>query len=164
MKNFQFILFCAFSVVIFESCQENHSNLDVDHNTNFDINQLVGNWKDEGTNKQFYEDWKPSPDGLEGLGFVLSQGDTIMIENMRITQEKESLVYEVKVNKQNYGQPIQFKATDFDSLHVVFENLDHDFPQTITYTLISKDELRVKLLGEEHENPRELDFQFSRIN
>ncbi|MGB0424457.1 MAG: DUF6265 family protein [Flavobacteriales bacterium] len=127
------------------------------------MEDLVGNWKDEGTNQQFFEEWKLSNTGLEGLGFVLSKGDTIMIENMNMVERNSNLEYEVRVNNQNNAQVISFKATDCSENYVSFENPEHDFPQTIAYSLISKDELKVTLSGVELDQPKEVEFNFSRL-
>ena len=156
MKQFNSIIIMALGLLVFHSCGSKQGQ--------FDLDKLAGNWKDEGTNNQFFEQWKRSDSGLEGVGFVLSKGDTIMIENMSMVMDDSNLRYEVRVNNQNHGKVVGFESTDSSKGHVVFENPDHDFPQTIVYTLVSQKDLRVKLSGVEGDEPKELEFNFSRLN
>ena len=155
MKKIKLILLVALSALIFQSCEESHQD--------FRMEDLVGNWKDEGTNKQFFEEWKLSKSGLQGLGFVLSKGDTIMIENMNMVEKNSNLEYEVRVNNQNHAQVISFKATACSENFVSFENPEHDFPQSIEYSLVSMDELKVTLSGVERDELKEVEFNFSRL-
>lgn len=155
MKKIKLILLIALPALVFQSCEEKQGH--------FKMEELVGNWKDEGTNKQFYEEWKASESGLEGLGFVLSKGDTIMIENMNMVERDSNLEFEVRVNNQNRGQVISFKATDCSENFVAFENPEHDFPQSIEYSLVSKNELKVTLSGVERDEQKEVEFNFSRL-
>lgn len=156
MKKFNFIILFVLGFLVFQSCGSKQGQ--------FDLGKLVGNWKDEGTNKQFFEEWKRTDSGLEGVGFVLSKGDTIMIENMNMVMKNSKLLFEVRVNNQNHGKVIGFQSTEASKNHVVFENPNHDFPQTIEYSLLTDNELMVTLSGVEHEEPRELQFNFSRFN
>ncbi|NJN42986.1 MAG: hypothetical protein HC811_12910 [Flammeovirgaceae bacterium] len=64
---------------------------------------------------------------------------------------------------QNEGKPIPFKKSFSDKSTFVFANPQHDFPQTITYSFQSKDDLTVTISGIIESKYRESKFTFSKI-
>jgi hypothetical protein len=68
------------------------------------------------------------------------------------------------VANQNLGLPVKFKEKSIKEQEFIFENLDHDFPQTITYTRISADSLVAEISGIKDGEARRQRFPMKRLN
>ena len=63
-------------------------------------------------------------------------------------EERNGEVYYVPtVKTQNAGKAVEFKMTYSTDKEWVFENPQHDFPQKITYTMITGDSLVAEISG-----------------
>ncbi len=78
------------------------------------------------------------------MGIVTADGDTVFQEKLRIQTVHGHVVYIATVGKQ---QPILFSLKPGAENVWRFENLEHDFPQSITYTKTGKDSLEVDVAG-----------------
>jgi len=116
--------------------------------TPFDI-LLTAKWADLGRDNAFIEEWERSKDGLRGTGVVLSQGDTVFIEHLQLVQRDSIWYYTARTDGQNNGEPVFFECTMIDpELGLfLFENPDHDFPQSIGYQFRASGELHIKTHG-----------------
>ncbi|NQX92142.1 MAG: hypothetical protein HRT74_08495 [Flavobacteriales bacterium] len=133
-------------------------------NGQFNSKELIGDWVYKDDTQVFYEHWEEVEKGLQGTGFVLDQGDTIMIETAQIAKRGNELVYSVKVNNQNKGEVVDFVEKASSEKVLILENMDHDFPQIIEYNLQKEDKLTVTISGEEDGNFRKTEFKFSRLD
>jgi len=71
---------------------------------------LLGTWKNE--KKELYETWAPGPEsGFVGKIYKISEGDTTVVEQMRIFRE-DKLYY---FSWGNNGNPIIIRRFNFDS-------------------------------------------------
>ncbi len=129
----------------------------------FRFDQLCGKWMDINEDTAFNEEWKRVDEGLlEGRGYVLSENDTVFIESLAIEIENGEAVYQAQVSNQNNERKVPFEALEQSKNKIIFENVQHDFPQRIIYELTSKDELRVAIEGYENGVYRKLKFDFER--
>jgi hypothetical protein len=100
---------------------------------------LIGNWKNQSAKTLDIETWKKLNDStFVGRSYSLAGADTVSSEHIRIEQHKGKLYYIPRVKNQNGGKAVTFTLTSADNKHLMFENPEHDFPQKITYTQISK--------------------------
>lgn len=145
--------------ILFFSCGVN----DAGTGEGFDFDRLCGKWMDISEDTAFNEEWRKASEGLfEGRGYVLSENDTVFIETLSIELEGTKAVYQAQVSNQNKERRIPFEALEQKSNKVVFENVQHDFPQRIIYELKSNEELRVAIEGYENGVYRKLKFDFKR--
>lgn len=109
---------------------------------------LGGHWVSEGEKRDTLEFWrKISDDTFEGVGKVLNkEGQLTSQESLRLVQMGGNIFYLAKV-KHN-ALPIAFKAAQCSSAAVTFENAEHDFPNTLTYSL-KTNQLHVTVKGKD---------------
>ncbi len=60
--------------------------------------------------------------------------DTILLEEMKIFREADTLVFSASVKDQNEGMPVLFRQVPGPDGNLTFENKAHDFPQRIVYS------------------------------
>lgn len=109
---------------------------------------LTGTWKHISTGGAIYENWKKeSENTLVGMSYTVKEGDTIVFETIQLTEKNDSLLYIPKVKYQNDEQPVIFTATIITNEKMVFRNDQHDFPQIISYTKITKDSMVAEISG-----------------
>jgi len=110
---------------------------------------LQGTWKMEG--KEIYEHWdKPSDRRLKGFSYALKGGQLTVSEYLDIVQRDDRTIYTATVLNQNQGQSVDFLLTASDSTYT-FENLNHDFPQKITYKKMADSAIFVRVFGKNRE-------------
>ena len=122
------------------------------------LDWLAGTWRDEG-----FEAHYTSPEG----GMILSAsknyagGRVVFFEFERIEIQDDEVVY---IPYPAGNSSVTFKLVDYDSKkkRVRFENKAHDFPKDLTFDLISKDQLRIFLTGEEKGKYRTLELNLRR--
>lgn len=147
----------SFMACVLFSCQTEHNASAPD----FDFDRLCGKWMDVNKGKAFNEEWNRKSDNMiVGKGYVLSENDTVFIENLSIQIDENSIVYSAEVSNQNNHMKVPFTAVQQTKNEVVFENVQHDFPQRIIYKLKSENELRVAIEGYENGVYRKLKFDF----
>lgn len=116
---------------------------------------MLGTWEGLDDNElMFVEVWeRGTGNSFVGKGATITpDGDTLFKETLKI-ELVEGTPYYVATVPQNPG-PVLFKLVEGDKTHAIFENLDHDFPQRIAYTLETKSTMSVKLEGIENGLPR----------
>ncbi|GEP52154.1 hypothetical protein FNO01nite_28260 [Flavobacterium noncentrifugens] len=125
---------------------------------------LIGTWENKTPKGNIYETWsKASNDELIGKSYIVKQKDTIIFENIRLIQDKAGFFYIPTVKNQNGGLPVRFEATTISATQLVFENPQHDFPKTISYTKISSDSLLAEISGTKNEQERKQTFSMKRL-
>ncbi|RAW00858.1 DUF6265 family protein [Pseudochryseolinea flava] len=113
-----------------------------------DIAWLSGEWSRTNTKpgRSGVEVWSIQGDSiLIGKGLTMRGADTVVVENIKIVLRANTLHYVADVNEN--VRPISFKFIQLQSNGFVCENLDHDFPKRISYTL-EKDKLRAVISGD----------------
>ena len=61
--------------------------------------------------------------------------DTTLLESIQLYADRKDIWYVPTVADQNDGAPVAFKMVSSTKQLIVFENLQHDFPQRIVYHL-----------------------------
>lgn len=120
-----------------------------------ELEWMLGTWEGMDDNElMFVEVWeRGTGNSMIGKGATITpMGDTLFKETLKI-ELVEGTPYYVATVPENPG-PVLFKMVEGDETHAVFENLDHDFPQRIAYTLETKSTISVKLEGIENGLPR----------
>ncbi|TZF98684.1 hypothetical protein FW781_01795 (plasmid) [Chryseobacterium panacisoli] len=113
------------------------------------IEWLLGTWETKTSKGNLYETWiRKSNTEFQGKSYYLKQKDTILFETVRLIEKEKKLHYIVSVKNQNNEQSVDFASKPMkDPASLVFENLQHDFPQTITYKKVGRDSLFAEISG-----------------
>lgn len=132
-----------------------------------DINKakwLIGTWENKTPKGNIYETWSKTSDiEFSGKSYVINEKDTITFENIQLVQEQDELFYIPIVKNQNNGLPIRFANKAISEKQLVFENLQHDFPQIISYTKISEDSLVAVISGTKNGQKLKQTFPMKRV-
>lgn len=92
---------------------------------------LEGTWKKEG--QEIYEHWDLlNEHSLIGISYRLRDDQINITEYLRISREKDQIIYTATVLNQNQGNGVPFLLTRSDSVWI-FSNPNHDFPREIEY-------------------------------
>jgi len=129
------------------------------------VDWLIGTWENKTQRGSIYETWtKESEVELSGKSYMLKEKDTIVFETIQLLQEQNSLFYIPKVKNQNGDLPVRFMSKTVSDKELVFENLQHDFPQIISYTKINTDSLVAQISGTKNGKERKQTFPMKRVN
>ncbi len=94
---------------------------------------MIGEWKQETPDGVLTEIWIRANDSLLlGESFFVTGQDTPFSERIRIEKRMADYFYIVLIANQNGGMPVEFRLVQ-NSSALVFENLNHDFPNRIVY-------------------------------
>jgi hypothetical protein len=152
----RYILNCLLALTstsIFVSCgNSNNTNTTVNSNDRFyeleKASWLVGNWQNISSEGNATEIWERKNDSaFSAKSLFIVGNDTVSSETITLEQHGKELSYNPTVKGQNNNQPIKFILTSSTENLLVFENPEHDFPQLITYTLLSQDSLVAEISG-----------------
>ncbi|AZA90098.1 MULTISPECIES: DUF6265 family protein [Bacteroidota] len=125
---------------------------------------LIGTWENKTLKGTIYETWKKISDNeLSGMSYIVKDKDTIVFETIRLVQEQEVLFYIPTVKNQNDGLPVRFTAKLISENQMIFENLQHDFPQIISYTNTDTNTLVAEISGTKNEQERKQTFSMKRV-
>ncbi len=127
---------------------------------------LHGSWQKElkqSSKASIYEDWKQVGDTLLGISYRKSDGDSMLLEDIKLYFIGDTLVYAPWVYDQNGGERIVFKGKSAENGFVV-SNAQHDFPSSISYTL-KKDlrSLEVEISGMMGDSVKSIPMNFSKV-
>ena len=112
------------------------------------VNWLNGRWESEAKKGIIYEEWKLAEDvKMVGRSYRVYKFDTTFMETMEITMEGSDIFYTATVKDQNAGAPVRFKMTDGNTMHMTFENKEHDFPQIIKYQWKQNNHFNAEISG-----------------
>jgi hypothetical protein len=124
---------------------------------------LAGCWASESGEAGSGEQWTPLAGGtMLGVGRTIKNGKTVEYEFLQIRKNMEGKV--VYVALPSGQKETTFTATSVAERSVTFENLQHDFPQSIVYRLLSGDRLVVRIEGIQNGNLRGVDFPMKRVS
>lgn len=103
------------------------------------FDSLIGFWEGPLGGGTFIEKWeKRASDYLQGEGFWIRGGDTVLVENISIRKLGPHWAYIAIINN---SAPTLFTATEVKNNRWVFKNPEHDYPQEVGYELRNQDEL-----------------------
>lgn len=128
------------------------------------LEQLVGVWQSQSNQSIIYETWgKVSDKELRGKSYSLQGNDTIVYESIVLIAEGKSWALIPTVANQNNNKPIKFLALKLEDKVWTFENPQHDFPQTITYSLIDANNLVATISGSINGNMQNQQIKMKRV-
>ncbi len=136
-----------------DSTQLTVENKQPEHNqAPVNLDWLIGNWRDSTTwsfkKAQIIEKWTKSNGVFSGTGIhVKNLTDTTIAERIDIDCTGEPIFFSVDVTGQNNGETIHFELSNYSTDSVRFENMAHDFPQVISYRLITSDSIHATAAG-----------------
>src|SRR5690606_5231284 len=109
---------------------------------------LLGNWENKLKEGSLMEEWMWVSDSkMFANSYFLNGNEKIPFETVDLIKENGKLHYIVTTQNQNNQQPVRFSSTKISENQIIFENKDHDFPQIITYTLLTSDSLVAEISG-----------------
>ncbi len=115
---------------------------------------LIGSWENKSEFGTMSENWEKMNDSVyHGTSYFIKDKDTLHSESVELSQKGSDLIYSPNVKGQNSDLPVAFKMTSATANQLVFENPAHDFPQKITYKMITKDSLVAEISGKQGGKP-----------
>lgn len=140
MKKGAFIIV---TLLTFISCQKSKITSKI-----VDKEWLLGQWENISTIGNLSETWVKKNDSLYlGESYFIKGKDTLHSEQIKLAQKGSSLLYISTIQGQNKDKAVSFKHNTTIENKLVFENIQNDYPQKITYTLLPNDELQIEIYG-----------------
>ncbi|MCW5922429.1 MAG: PorT family protein [Saprospiraceae bacterium] len=130
-----------------------------------ELRALDGTWfmpTDRGDRLEYWQIEDDSTFVGRGMRIKPENGDTVLLETMRIERRDTTISYIVNVRGQNQNRPIVFKLTQADYDGYLFENPAHDDPQKIRYLLLGNRELQVFTEGKRNNRTVTQEYVFER--
>jgi len=123
---------------------------------------LAGCWESRSENFVYEEQWmRPAAGMMSGMSRTIAKNRLSGFEFLRIENNPESGQLEYVALPS--GQALTaFTLVSADVQRLVFENLEHDFPQRIIYAL-EGGELVARIEGEQGGKTRGVDFVMRRV-
>jgi hypothetical protein len=119
---------------------------------------LAGLWSD-GIIEEFW--MGPKGGCMLGLNRTVAEGSQTQFEFLRIEERQGVITYWASPGGR---EPTAFVLSDVSLTHAVFENVEHDFPQLISYTLVDSKTLGVRVKGVLKGAPRQIDWSWTRVD
>ena len=120
---------------------------------------LAGCWESTDPARGIEEQWMAPKSGtMLGAGRTVRGGKLVEYELVLIKEDGDKLAYEAHPS----GQPsATFLAVESGPTRIVFENLEHDFPQRVGYAL-SEEGLNAWIEGTVNGRAKRIDFPYRR--
>lgn len=130
-----------------------------------ELGWLDGGWKMSLPDGVLTERWRTMSD-TEMIGsseLISEKGDTMFAEKIRIVLRNNILWYMPTIPNQNDGKEVAFKEKSVSATQIVFENMQHDYPQRIIYNKKSIKEMHARIEGSVSGIIKGEDFNFNRL-
>jgi len=122
---------------------------------------LAGCWAQEKAERGSIEMWMPpAGDVMLGMSRTVRDGKTTAHEFMQIRVQSNALVFIALPSSQREAT---FTAVRNADREIVFENLEHDFPQRIIYRRTGPDALSARIEGMREGKVRGIDYSFKKV-
>ncbi|MDB5873624.1 MAG: hypothetical protein JWQ07_3066 [Ramlibacter sp.] len=127
------------------------------------LSWLGGCWKSAGGEAGSEEQWMPAAgETMLGMGRTVKQGKAVAHEFMQI---RVGIDGALAFLAQPSGRPPEtFPVLRISDAEVVFENLQHDFPQRVAYKLEGATRLAARIEGMRNGTLRVIDFPMDRVS
>ena len=124
---------------------------------------LAGCWKSDNAEPGSGEHWMPLAGGtMFGMSRTVRQGKTVEFEFVELRYLPDGkLAYVAHPSGQ---QTTAFPLLRISETEVVFENLEHDFPQRVAYAKDGESKLRARIEGMRNGALRVIEFPLTRIS
>ncbi|MBW7913538.1 MAG: hypothetical protein H3C54_07555 [Taibaiella sp.] len=125
---------------------------------------ILGYWEMVSPEGKVTESWIRTNDSVySGIGkYTDTAGQTLTTEEISIVLRGDKLLYIPLVSNQNDGQPVIFSEVDFSNTMVVFENINHEFPQRIVYVKQGDGKMLAYIEGEMNGEPARLEYPYTK--
>jgi hypothetical protein len=124
---------------------------------------LAGCWASDGGETGSGERWTPlAGETMLGVSRTIRQGKTVEFEFMEIRYLPDGKL--AFVAHPSGQATAAFPLLRISETEVVFENLQHDFPQRIAYLRQGASKLRARIEGAQGGAPRAIEFPMSRTS
>lgn len=124
---------------------------------------LAGCWVSDRGEPGSGERWTPLAGGtLFGVGRTIKQGRTVEFEFMEIRHLPDGKL--AFIAHPSGQRTTVFAALRIDEVEVVFENLEHDFPQRVAYAKDGASKLLARIEGSENGALRVIEFPMTRTS
>jgi hypothetical protein len=134
------LLFCVFICALsisFAAAQETKQDIK-------NLSWMTGCWEMSAENGFISEQWtKPAGGMMLGISRTIKNEKTTGFEFLRIVQDATGIFYIARPS--GAKEDTSFKNTKLTDKEAVFENPEHDFPQTIIYRLIDANSLTARV-------------------
>ncbi len=165
MKTLLFLIIVIAAVM---ACTQSQNNSPVKKSGSSDkfalTRWLIGSWHSKSKDVLNYESWDQANDStLSGRSYSIRNGDTVSLEFITLIQRNGRMAYVPTVPGQNQGLPVEFELTFISDNKMIFENPDHDFPQTISYEQASSDSLIAEIAGVVNGDLRVIQYPMRRL-
>ena len=130
-----------------------------------DLKKIKGVWfmpTDRGDRLEIWTVVDDSTMTGRSLRIKPEDGDTVVLETLKLTRRDTNIVYSAVVRGQNANKPVDFRLTEAYSDEFVFENPKHDDPQKINYFLLGNREMQVTTEGKKNNRTITHEFVFER--
>jgi hypothetical protein len=155
MKKYN-LLFLSFLIIACVSPEVKESSLSQDF-----FERMPGKWQLE--NSTTIEKWEKDGELYKATVYKPLGKESLVSERIRLIEREGEIYFEATVRGQNKEKPVPFKLIESGKDRVVFENKNHDFPQSITYQLTSEDQMVATIEGRLNGKPEKYEFNYSRI-
>lgn len=126
---------------------------------------LIGKWQSNSEQGSVYEYWiKITNDEYHAECYRVNNHDTVRLESIQLIEKQHGLFYVATVNRQNNQQPVSFKLKEISDIHLLFENLEHDFPQMISYRKLGVDSIMAEISGKVGGESRKRTYVMKKID
>lgn len=126
-----------------------------------DLAWLTGCWASDGAEPGNGEQWMaPAGGSMLGMARVVRDGRMVAYEYTRIVTTDDGLVFIASPSGQ---ETAEFALKQLGENEVVFENLDHDFPQRVIYRLLDSSHLQGRIEGRTPDGEIHVEFPLTRI-
>lgn len=124
---------------------------------------VIGKWENITGEGELYEIWAKTNDTIySGRSFMIANNDTVFSEKISLELKNNELFYIPTIGNQNNAQPITFKLVGIENNEIIFENMEHDFPQRVIYANPKPDSLYARIEGNENGKFRKEEFFMKR--
>ena len=155
MKYIRTINSLLFFIVQINLCAQTKASIE-------DISWLSGCWEMSEGDFTVTELWlAPSGSMMIGLSQTISNDKTSGYEFLKIEEKEDKLVYTAIPSGQTETSFYQVQMND---TMAVFENMEHDFPQRIIYTLLNKDSINARVEAVENGKLKGFDLPMKRVD
>lgn len=129
------------------------------------FNWVLGSWKMETRRGNTIETWNHVNDTLfEGRSVrVGTTGDSVLLEKLKLVLRDDQYYYIPTALGQNNNMPVEFRITSFTDKSFISENMKHDFPKRISYSLVGQDSIHAFIDDGKEVSGRKINFYYTRI-
>ena len=125
---------------------------------------LLGDWQQQTEDGILLEHWERMNDSTyNGSSYMLIGKDTSSAESMVFMERGDTVTYIPTVRDQNNNQAVKFTLTKSGDSLLIFENPLHDFPQKISYELLSEDSILAEVSGKMEGKVKTISFPYVRV-